>query len=741
MAITAAIRTEAASRPGASKRVPRLLLAAVFAVACAVIAYVGVPAPEVSSGERAPRTFVARTRFTYVDPVETHRRKQIARDRALSVYVEKPGWRSDALRTVVELLRAAEESPDPETATARLEAEGIDIDPAPVWKALRAGPSPPAEARRQVLGAVERLVDELASEGVIDDEKMDAEIRSGRLGIVRSDRQVVLGGPGRKGVLGLSAAHEKAAAGLRAAFPADPALAGALAMALRRDLGPSLVFHRERTSSNRDSAAATVEEVRVAVSEGDVIVRQGRPVGTTEYEMLLREAQAYYSTRPLSSHLLRLAGVLVLVGGGVGLLGALSLRLEPGALDRSRTILLVGLMDLVVVGSARALAVTGMPVMLSPVALAAILLALAVSPLFAVLNSAVVALPVTLATGQQLSVTVSLCAGAVVGALAVARSRRRSDLLRAGALAGIAQLVAVVGVELAAGVEEPATLLELGGWALLNGFGCGLLGLGILPVAEVAFGVTTDISLLELSDQNHPMLRRLLLEAPGTYHHSLIVGNLSEGGALAVGAKALLARVASYYHDIGKVDRPEYFIENEPPGRSRHEGLSPTMSTLIITSHVRDGVTLAAQHRLPKAIVDIIAQHHGTSLVEFFYRTAVERASGEKVDERLFRYPGPKPQTKEAAIVLLADSVEAASRALEEPTSARLSKLVRDLTMKRLLDGQFDESGLTLRDLRILHDSFVKVLTSMFHSRVPYPVAGTSAAKWSAASSGARGGR
>ena len=213
------------------------------------------------------------------------------------------------------------------------------------------------------------------------------------------------------------------------------------------------------------------------------------------------------------------------------------------------------------------------------------------------------------------------------------------------------------------------------------------------------------------------------MEAPGTYHHSLIVGNLSETAALAIGANALLARVASYYHDLGKADRPEYFTENEPLGRSRHEGLSPAMSTLIITSHVRDGVALASEFHLPRAILDITAQHHGTSVVEFFYRTAVDRAGEEPVDPQRFRYTGPKPRTKEAGIVLLADSVEAASRSLDEPTSARLTKLVHDLTMKRLLDGQFDESGLTLRDLRTIEDSFVKVLTSMFHTRVPYPSA------------------
>jgi putative nucleotidyltransferase with HDIG domain len=404
-------------------------------------------------------------------------------------------------------------------------------------------------------------------------------------------------------------------------------------------------------------------------------------------------------------------------------LGAAMNRLEPRTLASLRTVLFAGALDLMVVGSSRVLVVAGMPALLAPAALAGVVFALTVSPLFAALNSVAIAAAVALAAGPDFAVPFALAAGAVAGAHAAARARRRSELLRAGVIAGIVQFFVTVGVKLATGVEDMPILLEQGGFGLLNGFLCGLVALGLLHIAELGFGVTTDISLLELSDQNHPALRKLLMEAPGTYHHSLIVGNLSETAALAIGANALLARVASYYHDLGKADRPEYFTENEPLGRSRHEGLSPAMSTLIIISHVRDGMSLEVEYRLPRAIQDITAQHHGTSLVEFFYRTAVERAEGEPVDAQRFRYAGPRPQTKEAGIVLLADSVEAASRSLSDPTSARLRKLVHDLTMKRLLDGQFDDSGLTLSDLRTVEDSFVKVLMSMFHTRVPYPTA------------------
>jgi putative nucleotidyltransferase with HDIG domain len=577
-----------------------------------------------------------------------------------------------------------------------------------------------------MLTAFMHTVNTVCDDGIIKDERMDEELAAGRRGIIRplttgNVREVALGGPGSDGVLSVTVALEKIAGATRRIYRDDPALAEMLVKALKSDLGPSLVYHEERSRKAREVAASAIKPGEETVSEGEILARQGEKIGPTEHEKLLREAEVYYSTLPLGIQMLRVGGVVLMVAGIVLLLMWTSTTLEPGVLASTRTLFLVWVVDLLVVGAGRALIVAGLPVILSPVVLATIMLALAVSRTFAVMNAVALSFLVALAAGPDFAATVPLTVGAAIGSLIAARSSRRSELIRSGALAGVAMCVAVAGVDLVIGFEGLNIILTHGGWALMSGVLSGLLSIGLLPLFEVAFGMTTDISLLELSDQNHPALRRLLLEAPGTYHHSLIVGNLSEAGALAIGANALLARVASYYHDLGKVDRPEYFIENEAPGRSRHEGLSPTMSTLIITSHVRDGAALATSHRLPKTITDIITQHHGTTLVEFFYRAAMDRAAGEPVDKQLFRYPGPKPQSREAGIVLLADSVEAASRSLGEPTSSRLSKLVQELMQKRLLDGQFDESGLTLKDLRTLNQRFVKVLSSMFHSRVPYP--------------------
>jgi putative nucleotidyltransferase with HDIG domain len=241
------------------------------------------------------------------------------------------------------------------------------------------------------------------------------------------------------------------------------------------------------------------------------------------------------------------------------------------------------------------------------------------------------------------------------------------------------------------------------------------------PVFERLFDITTDMTLIELSDMNHPILKRLSIEAAGTYNHSVLVGNLAESAAQAVGANALLARVASYYHDIGKIDKPDYFVENCLGDKNRHNKLSPSMSALIICSHVKEGVDLAKKYRLPKVIQDIIMQHHGTSSVSFFYEKALEQDPHKQVQEKDFRYPGPTPQTREAGIIMLADSVEAASRSLATSSPKLLRELVKKIIRDKFLSSQLDQCNLTLRDLNDITDGFMPVLQGIFHSRIEYP--------------------
>ena len=245
---------------------------------------------------------------------------------------------------------------------------------------------------------------------------------------------------------------------------------------------------------------------------------------------------------------------------------------------------------------------------------------------------------------------------------------------------------------------------------------------GLLPIFESLFSVTTDITLLELSDLNRPLLRELAIRAPGTYTHSLIMANLSEAAAQRIDANPLLARVGCYYHDIGKMLKPEYFTENQGlrGGRNPHDQLSPNMSALIVDSHVKDGVELAEENGLPKALIDLIPQHHGTTVIEYFYNRAVEQGM-ENVRRDDFRYDGPRPQTKEAGILMLADSVESAARTLSEHSQSRVRQLVRRIIQQKFTAGELDECPLTLRDLHGVEESFLPVLMGTLHGRLEYP--------------------
>ena len=276
-------------------------------------------------------------------------------------------------------------------------------------------------------------------------------------------------------------------------------------------------------------------------------------------------------------------------------------------------------------------------------------------------------------------------------------------------------------------------------FAIGNGIITAMLVGGALPILEHLFRITTDISWLEASDLNHPLLRRLTFEAPGTYHHSLVVANLAESAAEAIGANATLCRVCSYFHDIGKLVKPDYFTENMNFERNPHDDLAPTMSALIIIAHVKEGVDLALKHGLNQQVIDVIQQHHGTSLVYYFYKRALQqyedaRAGGKimkmreedipEVSEENFRYSGPKPQTRESAIISLADMVESASRSLEKPTPQKIEQLVTDLIDQRLADHQLDECDLTMKEMKTIAERFRFTLMNMLHTRIAYPKEG-----------------
>jgi cyclic-di-AMP phosphodiesterase PgpH len=324
--------------------------------------------------------------------------------------------------------------------------------------------------------------------------------------------------------------------------------------------------------------------------------------------------------------------------------------------------------------------------------------------------------------------------------------RRRGKLIRAGFWVGLAILL----LSLAFGLIGPINWFypTANDWGMIglqsalaigNGILTATLVGGALPILENLFQITTDISWLEASDLNHPLLRRMTIEAPGTYHHSLVVANLAEAGAEAIGANATLCRVCAYFHDVGKLVKPEYFTENMSFGRNPHDDLAPSMSALIIIAHVKEGVDLALKYKLNQRIIDIIQEHHGTSLVRYFYQRALQqhedaRAGGKimklreddipDVKEESFRYGGPKPQTKESAIVSLADAIESASRSLEKPTPQKIETLVNEIIEERISDRQLDDCDLTLGELKIIAERFRFTLLMMLHSRIAYPKPG-----------------
>src|SRR3989337_1163100 len=313
---------------------------------------------------------------------------------------------------------------------------------------------------------------------------------------------------------------------------------------------------------------------------------------------------------------------------------------------------------------------------------------------------------------------ISIVAGSVA-TFSVRGLKERYKFYRPMLYNSLSYLVMIYLFEVLKGSQAQA-ILEQCGYGILNGFFSTFLAMGLLPIFEYLFEIPPDITLLELSDLNRPVLKRLALEAPGTYHHSIVVGNLAEAAAKVLNANPLLARVGAYYHDIGKIEKPEYFVENQMGAKSKHEKLSPSMSALILESHVKEGAELAQKEHLPKKLTDLIKEHHGTTLMAYFYKKALDQRIPE-VQESEYRYPGPKPRSKEAALLLLADAVEAASRTLEEPKPARIMSLIKKIIMDKFEQGELEECELTLKDLHIIEESFLPILIGVFHPRIDYP--------------------
>lgn len=356
-----------------------------------------------------------------------------------------------------------------------------------------------------------------------------------------------------------------------------------------------------------------------------------------------------------------------------------------------------------------------------PVAMAGMLIAILIDSRLAVVVVAVMAALLGIMTGNDFRFALVGLIGGVAGVYSVSKLSQRTDLVRAGLFVAAVNIVAILAVGLITNLSLGLLLTSSLVLGTVNGLLSSVLANGALPFLESTFRITSAVKLLELANPSQPLLRQLLLEAPGTYHHSIIVGNLAEAAAEAVNGDAVTVRVGAYYHDIGKVRRPYFFIENQMSGENPHDKISPGLSTLILTSHVKDGVEMAREHKLPAKIIDIIEQHHGTSIINYFYHKALEEDDKDVVKAEDFRYEGPKPQTREAAIVMLADAVEAACRSLSEPTPGKIEGLVRKIVKAKLDDGQLEECDLNFKDLNRISQAFVRVLTGIFHHRIEYP--------------------
>jgi hypothetical protein len=478
---------------------------------------------------------------------------------------------------------------------------------------------------------------------------------------------------------------------------------------------PNYVLDQDATDRARREAQERVQPVRATIEKGETILRDGDVVRAVDLEKLeaagLRNPNAEWGSIGANALLVAL------------LVGALCLFLHhfhAGLTRQFRPLLLLWLviapsvltMKLVVPGA-------GPWANLLPLAAPVMLVASLLGADLAIVVSLVLAVALGLVAGNSFEMTLIGLTGGLAGAIMVRRFERLNTFFLGGAVIAAATFAAAAAFALLVGEADPQRLLLLGAIALINGALSAALTLGTLAAIGYILGFTTTLGLLELAHPTQPLFRRLLTEAPGTYHHSVVIANLAERAAEAIGADPLLSRVGAYYHDIGKVVRPYAFIENQA-GDNIHDRLDPATSARMIAAHVTDGLELARRYRLPDRVRDLIAQHHGTTFIGAFYRRAVQDAGSLAIDQAGFRYPGPKPRTREAAILMLADGVEATTRASRDHSPEVVEGIVRRVIADRLAEGQLDECDLTFRDLDVIRNIFLTILRGMYHPRITY---------------------
>lgn len=486
-------------------------------------------------------------------------------------------------------------------------------------------------------------------------------------------------------------------------------------------LQPNMMYDQKATEELRLKKMQEVPEVHI--NKGDIIVKQGQVI--TE-ETLSRLADLKLLSASWNYRIyIGLLGLLLLI---LAMLEAFLQRSASPLATNNHLLLLLAIIILLTslgMKTVGLLSPANLNVVayLAPLAFGTMLITILFDAHLGIVCSIVFALLAGIAYGFEFQFVFVGLVSALTGVFAVAKLKHRFAIMRAGFLIAGVNLLAIATVQAiisSTGVGW-RVLLQMLLFGVINGLFSAVLTIGILPFLESMFGLLTPVSLLELSNPGHPLLQKLVMEAPGTYHHSLIVANLAEAAAEKIGANPLLCRVGAYFHDVGKAKRPLFFVENQRRGENPHDKIAPSLSYLIITSHVKDGLEMQEQYRLPKAVREICEQHHGTTVLWYFYNKARELDKNGNVQVDEYRYPGPKPQSKEAAIIMLCDAVEAAVRAMGRPNPNRIEAVIRKIIKDRLHDGQLDECDITLKDLDILAESFQRTLAGIYHSRIEYP--------------------
>lgn len=493
---------------------------------------------------------------------------------------------------------------------------------------------------------------------------------------------------------------------------------------------PTLTQKDEETSGLKREAPTPAIPPSSDLDTGNVsppllhLNEEEREVGEEELvdTQVVQKPTAISEAKPPRANLKTILGFTLLLSCFMYLLTLYVRRYQPDILRQESKLLFIYLTVLLAVIMAKVILL--IPILSDffiPVAAFSMLVAILLNERLALFLTLFLSLLIGILVGGKIEAILFYLGGGMAGVYAVASARTRADLTKSGVVISYVNL----GIVIAYGFIYQYPFHRIGVnclWGVGNGFLSAVLTIGVLPFLERIFGIVTDFRLLELADLNTPLLKKLLIHAPGTHHHSIVVANLAETAAEEVGANPLLTRVAAYYHDVGKLSKPEYFSENETE-ESKHKDLKPSLSASVLRSHLKEGVEIAKSHNLPQRIIDIIRQHHGTSVMAFFYRLAKEKQEEEKqsVKESDFRYPGPKPQNREAAIIMLADAVEATSRTLTKPTALRLEEMVKRVINDKFIDSELDECDLTLKDLTKIATTFTRLLTGIYHSRVEYP--------------------